>query len=214
MGHQRTLKIHLVHDRALIRDALGQLLRAVLPHGEITEAASVDDAVEHVRRRPCDVVLLHICRPEGPGLDAIRALRAACDVPVLVLPMQDDEPYAVRALQAGAAGYIDKRGGADELVEAVARVSAGEKHIGAALAGRLAERLDPRSESPPHESLSERELQVLKLIGAGKTTKEMSSDLAVTEKTIHTYRHRIQKKMRMRSSADLVRYAVRAHLVE
>jgi two-component system invasion response regulator UvrY len=214
MASERTLKILLVHDRAIIRAALKGLLLTSLPSCEVIDAPCVELGVEHVSRHRCDVVLLHVSRPEGRGLEAIESIRGACDVPVLVLPMQEDEPYAVRALRAGAAGYIDKGAEGSELVEALVKVSAGGRHIGTALAARLAERLDPRSESAPHESLSERELQVLKLIGEGKTTKEMSSDLAVSEKTVHTYRHRIQKKMGMRSSADLVRYAVRSHLVD
>lgn len=179
------------------------------------EAGDAREGLEAVMREPWDVAVVDISMPGRSGLELIQDIRRERpETPILVVSSQSEEDYALRAMKAGAAGYISKQSAADILVTAVERVITGRRFISAALAERLAGAVSGDSPVTSHESLSNRELQVLRLIASGQTIKEISADLALSEKTVATYRSRISEKMGLSSNVDLTRYAMQNHLVE
>jgi two-component system, NarL family, invasion response regulator UvrY len=210
------MRVLLIDDHAIVRDGLRRLLMSEFPQALVTEAADGDQAVEQVRTNPWDLVILDLSLPGRGGLDALKEIHALRpDAPVLVMTMHSEDQYALRAFRAGAAGYITKGNGVDEILQAVRRVRAGGKYVTPAIAEKLAANL-ARDDlgGPPHEALSNRELQVLRLLGAGKTVKEIGYELSLSEKTISTYRTRILEKMNLRTTAELIRYAIRSELVD
>jgi len=134
--------------------------------------------------------------------------------PVLILSMSPEEDYALRALKLGAAGYLTKQSASDELITAIRKALAGGKYVTASLAEKLASALSGESPGTPHEALSNRELQVLRLIAAGKTLKEIASELSLSEKTIGTYRARLAEKLRLSTNVELTRYALQNRLAD
>jgi DNA-binding NarL/FixJ family response regulator len=194
-----------------VRDILTEALGKVA----FGEAAKPSEALEKLQQETWDVVVLDISLPGRGGVDALRDMkRLRPAVPVLVLSMHAEEHYALRALRAGAAGYVNKEGAAEELAGAVRKVLMGGTHVSARLAETLAKGLRDDSSRPPHDRLSDRELEVMRGIAAGKTVKEIGAGLALSEKTISTYRTRLLEKMQMHSNAELVQYALREGLVE
>jgi len=135
------------------------------------------------------------------------------DLPVIILTVHPESQYALRILKAGASGYLTKDSAAEELIKAIRKVCGGGKYITPTLAEKIAFALDPGSGKPPHESLSDREYQVLCLIGSGRTVSQIADDLALSVKTVSTYRSRILEKMRMQNNAELIHYAVQNDLV-
>jgi two-component system, NarL family, invasion response regulator UvrY len=204
----------LVDDHALIRRGLRELLVDELPGALFGEAASGPEAIEQVRKSRYDLVILDLSLPGRDGLDVLKEMLVS--VPgqlVLVLSVRAEEQYATRALRAGAMGYVTKETAPEELSKAVRKVLGGGKYVSSLLAERLATNL-LSPVGPLHESLSDRELQVLCRLGAGKSVKEIGAGLALSEKTISTYRTRILEKMQMKTNAELVRYTLQAGLVE
>ena len=184
-----------------------------LPNALFGEAANGEEALEQVRKTNYDLVILDLSLPGRDGLDVLKELLVL--VPqqlVLVLSVRAEEQYAVRALRAGAKGYVTKETAPEELSKAVRKVLSAGKYVSASLAERLATNLSSPG-GALHESLSDRELQVLCRIGAGKTVKEIGAELSLSEKTISTYRTRILEKMRMKTNAELVRHALQAGLI-
>ena len=162
-----------------------------------------------------DLVIVDISMPGRSGLDLIRDIRGAKpDLPVLVVSAHSEKDYAVRALKLGAAGYVSKQSATDVLVSAVRRVLSGGRYVSPALAELLAGSLSGGLQEDSHESLSNRELQVLKMIASGKSLKEIGAELALSEKTVATYRSRISDKMGLPTNVDLTRYAMRHGLVD
>jgi two-component system, NarL family, invasion response regulator UvrY len=162
-----------------------------------------------------DVLLLDISMPGRSGLDILKQLKS--DRPklsVLVLSMYSEEQYALRALKAGASGYMTKESATDELIEAIRKVSTGRKYISPSVAERLAFSLESGDERPPQETLSDREFQVMCMIASGKTIKAIAAELSLSIKTVSTYRARILEKMRMNNNAELTHYAIQNKLVE
>src|SRR5262249_20256054 len=148
------------------------------------------------------------------GLDLLRDLRERrFKLPVLVLSMHSEEQYAHRAFKAGASGYVSKASPGEELVRAIERVMAGGKYVNAATAERLAQELAMGSKSPPHEALSDREFEVLRQLGSGMSVREIADLLKLSDKTVSTYRTRILEKLRMKTNAEIIRYAIRNNLV-
>jgi two-component system, NarL family, invasion response regulator UvrY len=208
-------RVLLVDDHAVVRRGVRHILTEALGDVAFGEAGKPSEALEKLEHEIWDVVVLDISLPGRGGVDALRDIkRLRPKLPVLVLSMHPEEHYALRALRAGASGYVNKEGAAEELAGAVRKVLTGGTHVSARLAETLARNLRSGSSRPMHELLSDRELEVLRGLAGGKTVKEISSELALSEKTISTYRTRLLEKMQMRSNADLIQYALHEGLVD
>lgn len=211
----KEIRILIVDDHVLIRQGLQQILSDAFPKGVFGEASGANEALERVSKESWDVVLLDITMPGKSGMDVLKEIvDAQPNMAVLVLSMHPEDQYAVRVLKAGAAGYITKNTASEEVVGAVQKVLAGGKYVSSALAENLAAGLNAHSGKAPHEMLSDREYQVMRLIALGKSVKEIAYELSLSVKTISTYRTRIMEKTKLKTNADIIRYAVHQKLVE
>ncbi|MDO9118425.1 MAG: response regulator transcription factor [Nitrospira sp.] len=205
------MKILLVDDHALVRRGVAHVLQEDLPDLTIVEKGTALDALEAVHATPWDLVILDINLPDKSGLDALKDIkRISPDLPVLILSLYPEAQYARRALKAGASGYLTKDTAPEEVTTAVKRILQGGRYVSAALAEQLAADLGTTSGEArePHERLSDRELEVLRLIGSGRTPTEIAEQLALSIKTVSTYRARILEKLNLRTTAELIRFAV------
>ena len=209
------MNILIADDHEVVRRGVRDLLSREYPEARITEAQDAAAAIELLIQQTWDLLLLDIYMPGRDGLDVLAETRRLCPAtPVVVLSMCPEEEFAVRAFKLGAAAYLNKASAGDELLVAIRKVLAGGKYVSSALAEKLANRLSGVDASVPHEALSNRELQVLRLIARGRTIKEIAAELSLSEKTIGTYRLRIAEKMRLSTNVDLARYALKHGLVE
>ncbi len=201
------IRLVLADDHPVVRRGLRQILAERGDIDVVAEAASADELMARLREAPVDVLLLDVAMP-GPGLLAVlRQLKSAYPrLRSLVLSMYTEEQYAIRALKAGAAGYLTKDRPPEELVAAIQKVHRGGVYVSPTLAERLAGTLAAKREQPLHETLSDREFEVMKRLGAGESIKEIGARLALSPKTVSTYRSRILEKLRLKTNADLVRY--------
>ncbi|MBA4148113.1 MAG: response regulator transcription factor [Verrucomicrobia bacterium] len=210
------LRILIVDDHLLIRCGLKQILQAEFGmEAFVDEAASAEQALEKVALSDWDVVIMDINLPGRSGLvilDDLKVMRPK--LPVLILSAYSEEEFAVRVLKAGAAGFIAKESTHLELVKAVKTVLAGGKHVTNNTAQMLATFLNAPAEKLPHEELSDREHQVLSMLGHGKTSTEIAKLLSLSVKTVSTYRARILKKMDLKTNGQLIRYAIEKGLVK
>ena len=208
------LRVLVADDHDIVHHGLKPLL---LDHfGTVTfgAAKNAQETLDQCTANDWSVVLLDITMPGRSGLDILADLkRIRPATPVLIMSAFPEEEFAVRALKSGAAGYLDKRTLAGEIVTAIKRVLTGERYVSAALASKLAAQLGGQTR-PAHETLSQREFQVLRLIAAGKTIKEIAADLSLSEKTVGTYRTRISEKLGLGTNVELTRYAMQHRLVE
>jgi two-component system invasion response regulator UvrY len=209
------IRILIADDHAIVRKGLKQIISETQDMVVADEAGDGQEVLNKVRKNGFDMVLLDISMPGRTGLDILRELKAEKPkMPILVLSMYPEEQYAVRVLRAGASGYLTKESAPDELIAAIRKVSIGKKYITPSLAERLALDLDIDSDKPLHETLSDREYQVLCLIASGKTVGEIAEKLSLSAKTISTYRARILEKMNMKNNAELTHYALQHKLVD
>ncbi|HOK13924.1 MAG TPA: response regulator transcription factor [Candidatus Kapabacteria bacterium] len=212
------INIIITDDHAVVRKGLKQIIEETPGFVVADEASSGNELLEKVRKNKYDVVILDISMPGKDGLDTLKELKQiAPDLPVLVFTIYPEEQYAVRLLKAGASGYINKESKPEELIEAIERVIRGRKYISSHLAELLANNLDSTSGSgqvPLHETLSDREFQVMCMIASGKTPTQIANELSLSINTISTYRIRILDKMKMRSNAEITHYAIKNRLVE
>jgi len=208
-------KILLIDDHAVVRDGIKRIFEDQPDEISFAEASTRAEALEIVAHKDCDLVVLDITLGKRDGLELIKELKQLCPkVPVLILSMHSEEHYARRALKAGAVGYISKETPRAELVAAIRKVLAGGRYVSPALAEQLAVDLTREADRPPHEGLSDREFEVLRLIASGHTVGAIAGLLSLSDKTISTYRARILEKMGMKTNAELTHYAVRNRLVE
>ncbi|MEI6235367.1 MAG: response regulator transcription factor [Planctomycetota bacterium] len=208
-------RILLVDDHEIVRRGLKQLLTEVYPNAAFGDAANVPQFRGLTLRHTWDLVLLDINLPGGSGLELLADLkRQHPKTAVLVISSYPEEEFAVRAFKLGADGYLTKSSVSDEMVTAVKKVMSGGKYVSSALVEKLAIALGSPMEQNPHDSLSPRELEVLRLVATGKTIKEIAAGLALSEKTVATYRSRISEKLNLSTNVDLARYALQHHLVE
>jgi two-component system, NarL family, invasion response regulator UvrY len=209
------MKLLIIDDHAVVRRGMQFLLHAHFKGLEVGEADEAKSGLAAVIDNDWDMVVLDISMPGRNGMDLLQEIKTAKpNLPVLVISGHSEKDYAVRALKLGAAGFVSKLSAAEVLISAVERVLAGGKYISMALAEQLAGALGGDSPGTPHQTLSNRELQVLKLIALGQSIKEIGSELALSPKTVATYRSRIAEKMGLASNVELTRYAIQHHLVE
>ncbi len=208
------IKILIADDHAIVRQGLKQIVASDLNMAVIGEAQNGHEVIERVRTLLPDVVVLDINMPNKNGLDVLKELkRERPKLPVLILSMHPEDQYAVRVLRAGASGYMTKESAPEELIKALRKVYRGGKYVSPQLAEKLAFDLQLEAEKPVHETLSDREYQVLCMIAQGKTVSAIADETALSVKTISTYRVRLLEKMRMTSNAELTRYALQNQLV-
>jgi two-component system invasion response regulator UvrY len=209
------IRILIADDHRIVREGLKQILAETPDMTVVDEASNGQEVLGKVWEGDYDVVLLDISMPGRSGLDILKQLKnERPKLAVLVLSMYSEEQYAMRALRAGASGYMTKESAPDELIEAIRKVSTGRKYISATVAEKLAISLEANDERPAHESLSDREYQVMCMIASGKTIKTIADELSLSVKTVSTYRTRILEKMRMKNNAELTHYSIQNRLVE
>jgi two-component system, NarL family, invasion response regulator UvrY len=205
----------IIDDHPVVRHGLHDLLARAMGPLQTAHARDGAEALELLRRQAWDLVLLDINLPGRSGLEVLEDIRRLWPrTPVLVVSMYPEEEFALRAFKLGAAGYLNKQGAYDELVTAVKKILGGGRYITVALAEKPADQLGARDLSAPHEALSSRELQVLQRVAMGRTIKEIAAELALSEKTIGTYRLRLAEKLGLSGDVELARYALEHHLVE
>ena len=199
----------------LFRRGVKDLVNEGFQGAKIGEAGDAREMLEMLRRNPWDVTVLDISMPGMNGLDALKqAKQEFPELPVLILSMYPEEQYAIRMIKAGADGYLTKSGAPEELVKAITKVRGGGKYVSPSLAEALLATVKPGAAKEPHEMLSDREYQVLCLIGSGQTVGEIAGRTNLSVSTISTYRARILEKMRMKTNAELTRYVIKQGLEE
>jgi len=207
-------KVLIADDHPIVRTGLKQIIADEPDINIIGEVSNGAEVLEFLMKNPCDLVLLDLAMPKRSGLDVIGEIKQINpNIGILVLSIYPEEQYAVRALRAGAAGYLTKASAPVELIKAMRKVLAGGKYISISLAEILASEIDQHTPHQPHERLSDREHQVMLMLAAGKTVTEVAQELNLSVKTISTYRARILEKMNMKNNAQLTFYAVEKHLI-
>jgi DNA-binding NarL/FixJ family response regulator len=208
------IRILIADDHTIVREGLKQIIADISGMEVTDEATNGNEAISKIRRDGFDVVLLDISMPGKSGLETLKEIKMENpSIPVLILTMHPEEQYAVRVLKAGASGYLTKESAPDELITAIRKVTNGGKYISASLAEKLAFNLEIDNAKPLHESLSDREYQVLCKISSGNRISEIAEEMSLSVKTISTYRSRILEKMGMKNNAELTYYAIKNQLV-
>jgi two-component system, NarL family, invasion response regulator UvrY len=208
------IKVLIADDHPVVRRGLRQILEEAADIVVGAEVGTAHEVLGAVREQSWTLVVLDISLPGGNGIDLIKDIRRERpDTRVLILTAHSEEQYAVRALKAGAAGFLNKESAPAKLAEAAHRVASGGRYVSAALAETLASLMSGDARGLPHECLSDREFEILKLLASGKTVTDVAESLALSVKTISTHRARILKKMNMRTNAELTHYAIREGLV-
>ncbi|MCU1266498.1 MAG: response regulator with a DNA-binding domain [Acidobacteria bacterium] len=209
-------KVLIADDHAVVRNGVKKIFEDQPEETSFGEASTALEVLKLVREENWDLVILDISLGGGGnGLDALKEIRQIRPrLRVLILTMHDEEQYARRAFKAGAAGYITKDSSRAELLKAINQVASGARYISKAFAEELVINLERGSDRPPHESLSDREFEVMRLIASGKAVGEIAVLLSLSANTISTYRARILEKMGIRTNAELTHYAIQNHLVD
>lgn len=209
------LKILIADDHDIVRKGLMQVLASSFDQVQFGEACNAGQVLQQFANQQWDIVLLDITMPGQSGLDVLKQLRELQpSTKVLILSMHPEDQYAVRVLKAGAVGYITKNTASDVVAVALRKVLSGGTYVSETLAQDLARGLANDTDKQPHEVLSDREFQIMRLLAGGKSVKEISFDLALSIKTVSTYRTRLLKKLGLTTTADVIRYAVQEGLVE
>lgn len=215
MTGKNAIKVLIADDHAIVREGLKQILADTKDIVVAGDAENGNEAIKLARKKHCDVLLLDISLPDRNGIDVLKqAKQEFPGMAVLILSMHREDLYAIRALKAGASGYLNKQSAPAELVNAIREVASGRKYVSAVLAQELANQIGEDREVPPHQTLSDREYQTLVMIASGKTVTDIADELALSVKTISMYRTRLLQKMKMRHNAELTHYAIKNHLIE
>jgi len=205
----------ITDDHPVLRRGIKNILEEEADIEVVAEAGNAQELLQKIAQVSCDVVLLDISMPGRDGLDTLVELRRGYPkLPVLMLSVYPEDQFGPRVLKAGASGYMNKETACDQLVRAVRKVCTGGKYISPALAEKIACDLAADNNLPPHERLSDREYQVMRMIASGKTVGEIARELCLSEKTISTHRARILEKMAMKTNAQLTYYAIHNDLVK
>ena len=209
------MHILIADDHAFVRRGLREILADALPSADFSEAGNGDEVLSRLGQSQISMLVLDINMPGRSGMDILRDVKHTFPrLPVIILSCQPEEQYAVRCLRAGAAAFINKECAPEELAMATRKIVSGGRYVSASLAERLISNLDEFADKPLHESLSDREHEVMKMIAAGVPLTEIGERLHVSVKTISSYRARIMEKMQMKSNAELTRYAMTHSLIE
>jgi two-component system invasion response regulator UvrY len=209
------LRILVADDHEVVRKGLVNVLAEILQPIKIDEARNGQEAVSKVLKSEYDLVVLDIKMPGKSGLDVLKEIKQhQPKLPVLILSMHPEEQFAIRAMRAGASGYLTKECAGDELVLAIRKAIKGERYISGSLAQILAGELDSDSEKPLHEILSDREYQVMLMVASGKPVGAIAKELCLSVKTISSYRTNILQKTRMKNNAEITHYAIKNKLVD
>ncbi len=207
------MKIIIADDHSVVRRGLKEILTEEFPSAQIDEAETADELIKQVLKVGYDLVLTDLTMPGRSGFESMEFIRKHYPrIPILVLSVHSEEQYAIRVLKAGASGYLNKDMAPEELIRAVKTVLAGRKYITQSTAEKLANSFD-HSNKLPHEHLSHREFEVLKMIATGKTISEIAENLTLSTTTVSTFRSRILRKMNLTSNAGLVQYAIEHKLI-
>ena len=208
------INVLIADDHTVVRQGLKQILSDDPQLTVVGEAADGNEVLTALETLSVDALVLDITMPGRNGLDVLKEVkRKRPTLPVLVLSMHPEDQFAIRILRAGAAGYITKESAPEELVGALRKVCSGGKYVSPQLAERLAVLIGDETTRPPHEKLSDREFEVLRMLALGKTVTEVAEELLLSVKTVSTYRSRVLEKMKMTSNADLTRYALQNGLI-
>ena len=208
------IRILIADDHAVVRKGLKQIITDEFPSAEITEVGDVESLIVQVIKADWDVIICDINMPGRSGVEALEQIKQIKPgIPVLMLSMHSEDQYAIRVLKAGASGYLNKSSVHEELIKAIHMVRLGRKYITASVAQRLAETLTQHNGKKPHEILSNREFEILKMIASGRSVSEIADQLSLSPTTVSTYRARILEKMSLRSNADITRYAIENRLI-
>lgn len=211
----KPLRVLLADDHDIVQLGLMQLINDHFGAVTFGKAKNSQEALDQCVGQDWDVVVMDINMPGRSGLEILADLKLIHpNLPVLIMSAFPEEEFAVRALKSGAAGYLDKRTLAGEIVTAINRVISGDRYVSVALANQLAAQIGDGGTRSTHDTLSQREFQVLRLIASGKTIKEIAADLELSEKTVGTYRTRISEKLHLGTNVELTRYAMQHRLVE
>jgi DNA-binding NarL/FixJ family response regulator len=203
------MNILLVDDHDIIREGLKHILLEQLPSADIDEASTAEEAIQKISQFKFDVIICDLTMPGRSGLDVVRQVKQMNPrLPVLILSMHSEDEYAIRALRAGAAGYLNKQHGTTEVVKAIQMVLQGRKYISPAIAEKMVGNFEPGKDDPPHQHLSDREFFIFKLIAEGNSVSAIAEQLSLAASTISTHRARILDKMSLKSNADLTKYAL------
>jgi len=209
------IRVLIADDHAIVRRGLIEILLRELKDSVCGEAENAQQVLAQVQSHSWDLVILDVSMPGRSGVDVLTDLKIAKPkLPVLVLSMHPEDQYGKRVLKAGASGYMNKNSAPEELIKAIRKVLAGGRYVSQALAEKLALDLSEKHVQFPHESLSNREFEVLRMIASGKTVSQIADGLHLSVATISTYRARILEKMNMTTNAELMHYAFRNHLVD
>jgi DNA-binding NarL/FixJ family response regulator len=211
----KPIRVLIADDHAIVRQGLRQILSDTPDLTVAGEAENGVQAVNMVRAGEWDVVLMDVSMPDRNGIDALKLIKKEFPrLPVLILSMYPEEQYAIRALKAGAAGYLTKQSAPELLVTAIRQVASGKKYVSPSLAEELANAIGEDSERPAHEKLSDREYQTLCMISSGKTPTEIAEALNLSVKTVSVYRARLLEKMNLRNNAEFTHYGLKHGLAE
>jgi len=209
------MNIIIADDHAVVRRGLKEILIEMPGVRQVDEVSNGNDLLKKIEENNYAIIILDISMPGKNGLEVLREIKnTKPKSPVLILSIHPEQQYAIRALKAGAAGYLTKDSAPEELVTAVQRILLGHKYITASLAEKLAERYDSNSEKLPHEYLSDREFEVFKMIASGRTITNIAESLFLSVKTVSTYRARIYEKTNLKSRAEITLYAIKNELIE
>lgn len=208
------LKILIADDHPVVRQGVKQILTEELQLKQFGEARNAREVLENVSKKKWDILILDINLPDMNGLEILRQLKKVHpDLPVLVLTVFDEDQIAIRVLKAGASGFVTKETMPNELIAAVKKIHSGGKYVSPSLAEKLVFNIYAADEKPVHHKLSNREYQVICLIAAGKSVKQIADELYLSIQTIRTYRTRILEKMEMNTDAELIHYAIQHGLI-
>jgi len=209
------IKIIIADDHAIVREGLKQIVAEESDLKVTGEAANANELFELLEKDSWEIVVLDINMPGKSGLEALKEMKTRnIKVPVLILSMFSEDQYGLRAIKAGAAGYLKKVSAPTDLVSAIRKIVGGGKYISPTLAEKLADNFDANNKKVPHQNLSDREYQIMCFISLGKSAEEIAEELAISIHTVYSYRNRILEKMHLKSNVELTQYAIQNKLIE
>ncbi len=208
------LRVLIADDHTVVRKGLKQIILEEFPNAFIEDVPDAEELINKVMNGKWDIVVSDLSMPGRSGLDALQQIKQFYpDLPVLILSIHPEEQYALRSLKAGASGYLSKDTAPEELVKAIQKVLLGKKYISQAIAEKLANSISLNTETLPHETLSDREFDVMKHLADGKAVTDIAELLSLSVTTVSTYRTRIMTKMNLKSNSDLTKYALENKLI-